>query len=29
MSDSSIPAGRQDCYELRFTDLYNRGRGYV
>jgi hypothetical protein len=29
MYDSPIPATRQDCYELRFTDLYNRGRGYA
>lgn len=29
MNDSSIPARREDCYELRFTDLYNRGRGYA
>jgi hypothetical protein len=29
MNDSSIPARCQDHYELRFTDLYNRGRGYA
>lgn len=29
MNESSIPARRQDSYELRFTDLYNRGRGYA
>ena len=29
MNDSSTPALRQDRYELRFTDLYNRGRGYA
>jgi hypothetical protein len=29
MNDSSIPATRQDRYELRFTNLYNRGRGYA
>ena len=29
MSDSSTPARHQGCYELRFTDLYNRGRGYA
>jgi len=29
MNDSSIPATRQDRYALRFTNLYNRGRGYL
>lgn len=29
MNDSSTPATRQDRYELRFTNLYNRGRGYA
>ncbi len=29
MNDSSISGTRQDRYELRFTNLYNRGRGYA
>jgi hypothetical protein len=29
VNDSSIPAKRQDHYELRFTDLYNRGHGFA
>ena len=29
MNDSSISATRHDRYELRFTNLYNRGRGYA
>jgi hypothetical protein len=29
MIESSTAAARAACYELRFTGLFNRGRGYT